>query len=172
MTLGRRWHPPLSEHAALEVSALFHRGAPLDPGEPVPGCVCVTCQVYAAGGRRAEDIEEAEDAIAILAGLPVDVRLNEAERWAEKRDRCGRDVRLPPPGVLTLLAGGVPGAVRWSTPDVDVDGLPRISPDRHEWERMVGMARAVSRRGCGAPTRMRGAREARAGVGGALPPPR
>ena len=32
-----------SEHLALEISAAFTRGRPLDPGEPVPGCGCETC---------------------------------------------------------------------------------------------------------------------------------
>jgi hypothetical protein len=34
---------PLSEHLRLEVAAAHHRGAPLAPGSPVPGCSCPTC---------------------------------------------------------------------------------------------------------------------------------
>lgn len=34
---------PLSRHTRLEVAASIHRGAPLAPGEPVPGCACPTC---------------------------------------------------------------------------------------------------------------------------------
>ena len=40
--------PPLSEHLCLEVAAAFHRGRPLDPGTPVPGCGCPNCTGIAA----------------------------------------------------------------------------------------------------------------------------
>jgi hypothetical protein len=33
----------MSEHLSLEIAAAFFRGAPLEPGEPVPGCSCEPC---------------------------------------------------------------------------------------------------------------------------------
>jgi hypothetical protein len=38
----------LSEHIELELAAAFHRGRPLAPGEPVPGCGCPACTEIAA----------------------------------------------------------------------------------------------------------------------------
>lgn len=32
-----------SDHLDLEIAAAFHRGQPLEPGEPVPGCGCPIC---------------------------------------------------------------------------------------------------------------------------------
>lgn len=36
-------HPPLSNHLRLEIASAVHRGRPLAPGEPVPGCGCSIC---------------------------------------------------------------------------------------------------------------------------------
>lgn len=33
----------MTKHLELELIAAAHRGRPLDPGEPVPGCDCVAC---------------------------------------------------------------------------------------------------------------------------------
>ena len=102
---------------------------------------------------------DAQDAVQVLAGLPVDTRVKAAHEWADERDRLERDVRLPSPGLLALLAARVPGAVQWSTPELDADGLPPVSPGRVEWERTVGRARDLQvvdvahRLGCGGPVK-------------------
>ena len=111
------------------------------------------------GGRRVEDVQEAEDAVEVLAGLPVDLRMAEASRWAEERNRLGRDVRIPAPLTLVLMAVQHPGAIRWCSTELGVDGLPPIPTSGADWERMVDHARAVStvevanRLGCGDPVR-------------------
>ncbi len=33
----------MSEHLRLEVATAIHRGRPLEPGAPVPGCACPAC---------------------------------------------------------------------------------------------------------------------------------
>ena len=150
----------LFQHARLELAAVFARGGiPFEPRVPVPDCTCVRCRTMAVGGRRVEDVQEAEDAVEVLAGLPVDLRMTEASRWAKERNRLGRDVRIPAPLTLVLMAVQHPGAVRWGSTELGVDGLPPIPAARVDWERMVDHARAVStvevarRLGCGDPVR-------------------
>ena len=147
--------PRTSEHLSLEIAAAFTRGRPLEPGEPVPGCSCVRCQVHGLGGGEA-DVEEASLAVVVLAGLPVDDRVAEARRWAEERKRCGRELSLPSPGVLSILAAREPGAVR--CPSNDSGASSAIATSTLEWERQVDAARGsaildVVRRHVGEPVK-------------------
>lgn len=34
---------PMPDHIRMEIAAAHHRGRPLEPGQPVPGCRCPTC---------------------------------------------------------------------------------------------------------------------------------
>lgn len=140
--------PSLSEHARLEITAVFHRGRPLGYDEPVPGCACVGCATLAAGGTW-DDVDEVELAVEVLAGLPSPERIPTAAAWAHERRRLGHVVFLPPPGVLAVLAAQVPGALR---------AKPRSRADRRaalhvEEARRVPILDVVARLGLGEPVR-------------------
>ena len=150
-------HPPLSEHLALEIALAFG-GDALESGAPVPGCSCTRCQVLTVGGDEA-DVLEAELAVLVLSRLPVNERVDEAHRWGEERERCGRSVTLPTPGVLAMIAAREPGAVRWSSGDAKPSVDDRRATWQREWERRVAAARHLSVLdvarilGCGEPVR-------------------
>lgn len=118
---------PASLHLDLEIAAVFN-GTTLSHGDPVPGCGCVRCQV----GGPEEDILEAEDMVVVLARLPEDERIPAARAWAEERARCGRELAVPSPGVLSILAAREPGAVRTLSPgrNLDLDRLVRAARSR------------------------------------------
>lgn len=118
----------LSRHLELEIAAVF-AGVVLGPGDPVPGCGCVRCQVCAVGGAEA-DIAEAEDIVIVLAGLPEGERVSAARAWQAERERCGRHLRLPSPGVLAVVAGRQPGALKPTTKSDDFDRLIDIARGR------------------------------------------
>ena len=69
----------LSEHLALEVAAAHHRGRPLEPGEPVPGCACERCTGRPAGPpvnrrrRPRRDLRPALDVDRARAASILDV---------------------------------------------------------------------------------------------------
>ena len=135
-------HPPMSDHLALEIAVAF-KGTRLNPGAPVPGCSCVRCQVLTVGGDEA-DVLEAELAIVVLSRLSVNERAAEARRWAEDRERCGREATLPSPGVLALLAAREPGSVRWSSDAHDDAAAQEDLDGAREWKRQVEEARNLS----------------------------
>jgi hypothetical protein len=122
----------LSEHIRLEVAEVVRRGRSLDRDEPVPGCGCAACLTLSAGGTW-DDVEEAELALGVLAGMPPTDRRAEAERWQRDRERLGRSVTLPAPGVLAAAAARQLGATQsgqTSTParrPLDVDSA-RTTP--------------------------------------------
>jgi hypothetical protein len=105
---------PLSKHLELAVSAAMHRKRrnlpPLRDGEPVPGCDCVRCLTYAAGGTPA-DADEAEEAVRFLAHMPPADRIPAALGWEREREEYGRKLTLPRPSLLARLAAAVPGAI-------------------------------------------------------------
>ena len=133
---------PTSEHLALEITAAS-KGVSLESGVPVPGCACVRCLVLASGGGN-HDVHEAEFAVVALSRLPVGQRVSEARRWVDERGRCGRELSLPSPGVLAILAAREPGAVRRSSSDLVLAGAEGIAASTNERERQVETARGVA----------------------------
>ena len=90
-----------------------------------------------------DDVREAELAVTVLSRLPVDQRVGEARQWADERDRCGREMSLPSPGVLAILGAREPSAVRWSTTDLSEGGKHDGIAANVEWERQVDTARGA-----------------------------
>lgn len=116
------------------------------PQTAAPGCECVRCETYRAGGD-AEDADVAEWAVELLA------RLHPAERWTRAYDLHAAwtdpeiGCRLPGPDQLVALAKKVPGARR-DRPGPAGERLPV------EEARRVPILDLVQRLGLGEPERV------------------
>lgn len=115
----------LSEHLSKEIEhtvRLDHRpeeSPPLEPGQPVPGCICYQCVI---GSLGLEDDARfiAEDLVRDLSRLDSAIRRSLASSVVESW--LAKGLRLPSAGILTELAGRVEGARR-SRP-IHTDQLP------------------------------------------------
>ena len=129
----------LSEHLQLELAAMRHQGQPLPVGAPVPGCACVRCMVSQAGGDEL-DVEDAVDAVHVLAGVHPEDRHTLAREMHEARIELA-GWGWPRPAVLAWLAGEVPRAVR---PGERIPGcvcdVCTSPPSRREHDRLVHRA--------------------------------
>jgi len=107
----------LSRHVVLEVAHVVHIGhrpgdpPPLSPGAPVPGCGCPVCLTLAVGGTW-DDGRHAEEMVLFMALFPPSERADAVEAARTETEALEYTRVLPSPGVLSLLAARVPGAVR------------------------------------------------------------
>lgn len=150
MDLVESWirdaRPPASEHARLEIAHAVHTGhspgepPPLETGDPVPGCPCVTCRTLAAGAN-AEGAALAVDVVRDLRRVGPDARLQLARSWVS--GWAAEGVVLPDPAALVRIAR-------------DLD--PRLRRRRREGSRLpvedarrVSILDVVARLGLGEP---------------------
>ena len=112
----------LTKHLDLEIEASTARGAPLEKGEPVPGCICSTCVMLKAG------IET--DAIADITTITRRLaKIVPAERMAAAINEVRESTFvLPSPEHLCRLAEAEHGARRtYNGPDLPVELARSVS---------------------------------------------